>query len=179
MIIAGIDYSYTSPAICVFDTNTELHFNNLKLFNCNGENKGHGVYGNITIDKIMVYKSQEERFRHLADWAFDILSSNKVEKVMLEGYSMGSKAGLIFQIAENCSLLKQKLDLVNIDFICPSPSQVKKHFTGKGNATKDMMIDCFAAKYQIDLFSILNLKRKKTNKPIDDLVEDIFSFLFS
>lgn len=177
MIVAGIDYSYTSPAICIYDTESPLTFKNLLLFNTNDIKKTHGVYGNIIIAPIQEYANQETRFRNLSIWAINILSHYKVDKVILEGYSLGSKGGLVFQIAENTSLLKQALDLHNIPFVTPSPSTVKKAFSGKGNADKGLMIETFKSKFDIDLYTHLKMTPKKNNKPIDDLVDAVANML--
>lgn len=177
MIVAGIDYSYTSPAICIYDTSKPLTFSSLLLFNTNALKKTHGCYGNIIITPIKDYNSQEVRFRNLSLWAINILIHYKVELVVLEGYSLGSKGGLVFQIAENTSLLKQSLDLNNIPFITPSPSTVKKAFTGKGNADKVLMIETFKTRFNTDLFEVLKMTPKKSNKPVDDLVDAIANML--
>lgn len=170
MIIAGIDYSYTSPAICIYDTFEEFKFENLKFYNINGTKSRAGTYGNIIISAFQEYETQEERFRNICDWASDILVKHDVEEVCIEGYALGSSSGLVFQIAENASLLKQFMDLNGIKFTTPPPSQVKKNHTGKGNAKKDAMVETFHAKNPgIVMHDILNIKAMA--KPIDDLVD--------
>lgn len=42
------------------------------------------------------YKTQEERFRNISEWAIDVLKSNNVDEVVLEGYALGSTARVDF-----------------------------------------------------------------------------------
>lgn len=171
MIIAGIDYSYTSPAICVYDTKKEFKFENLKFYNLSGTKSRAGQYGNIGIDLFKDYTSTEQRFRNICDWASTILRINKVQEACIEGYALGSSSGLVFQIAENASLLKQYMDLSAIAFTTPAPSQVKKNFTGKGNSKKDVMVDTFHNLMGVKLHEILGVKEMA--KPIDDIADSL------
>jgi Holliday junction resolvasome RuvABC endonuclease subunit len=168
-VIAGIDYSFCSPAISIWDTNTEFTFQNVNLFNCNSINKKlAGKYGNnIVIDRFIDYSSEEERYRNVCKWASNILITYKVEEVALEGYSFGASAGLVFNIAENGSLIKQFMNLNNIPFTVPSPSQVKKSFTGKGSAKKPDMIDEFDRLMGVRIHEIIGVK--EYSKPLCDL----------
>lgn len=173
MIIAGIDYSMNSPAICVYDTTKEFKFENLKLYNTGTLKTCTGTFDNVEITLIPPYLSQEERFRVSAEWASNILKINEVESATIEGYSMGASAGLVFQIAENTSLIKQAMNLMGIDFETPSPTSVKKNFCGKGNMKKDGMVDFFYEKFAgVELHNIIK-RPTKMSKPCDDLVDAV------
>lgn len=177
MIICGIDFSYTSPAICVYDTDTPLVFDSLKFYNMYKVKKLQGVYANVRVDPYPDFTCPEERFQNIRDWALDIVISNNVEEAVIEGYALGSRAGLIFQIAENTSLLKNALYNNNIPFITPAPTAVKKVFVGKGNASKEDVVDAFIRRTGVDLSKHLGLSDKdKYKKPIDDLC-DSFALL--
>lgn len=169
MVIVGIDYSMCSPAICVYDTETELKFENLHFFNINDKKKLKGSYGNIRIETFPVYNTQEERFRNICNWAGKVLVDMKVESAAIEGYSFGASAGLVFNIAENGSLIKQFMSLNSIPFTTPPPSQVKKSFTGKGNSKKDAMVLKFEEILNVKINEILGIKPMA--KPIDDIVD--------
>jgi Holliday junction resolvasome RuvABC endonuclease subunit len=173
MILAGIDYSYTSPAICVYDTKDKFEFQNLKFFNFYADarkTKLNGQFGNVLIQNHPDYSTQEERFRNICQWAAKKLGDAGVEEVCIEGYAMGASSGLVFNIAENTSLLKQHLDTYSIPFSTPTPSQVKKNFTGKGNAKKDAMVAEFYKRFPDGhLHTILGIKEMA--KPIDDIVD--------
>lgn len=170
-ILAGIDYSYTSPAICVYNTEDEFKFENLKLYNIQGTKSRVGVYGNIEIKLFSDWDSNEERFRHICGWAENILEHHGVQEACIEGYALGSSSGLVFQIAENASLLKQYMNLNGIPFTTPAPSQVKKLYTGKGNAKKDLVVETFYKTMDVKIHEILGIKEMA--KPIDDLCDSV------
>lgn len=171
-IIAGIDYSMSSPAIAVWDDTKPLTFDNIKLFNRYDVKKYQGVHGNIRIDPLnKAYKSNEERYRQGAEWAIAILKAEGVERVTLEGYAMGSSSGLVFNIAENTAHLKWLMHKAGIPFTTPSPSTVKKQFHGKGNANKPQMSDAFKAKFGVDISEILGCKYAEA--PANDMVDAV------
>lgn len=170
MIIAGIDYSMTSPAICIYNTDLPLTFDNLKLYALSSGAKKHiGRVGNIDIEAQQEFDSPEIRYRNIANWAVDKLISNGVQEVCLEGYSMGSSAGLVFNIAENTSVLKQKLYDSGIKFTTPAPTAVKKGFQGKGNAKKPEMCDEFFRRFGVRMHTLINCPEAKS--PENDLVD--------
>jgi len=175
MIFAGIDYSYTSPGICIYDDVLDPTFDNLLFFNLmedanRNSIKKAGVYGNIRIDLRKKWTCAEERYFYNAEWTCKILADHKVEQVAIEGYAMGARAGLVFNIAENTSLVKQYMFHNGIAFETPAPTSVKKSFTGKGNAKKEQMVDRFHEIFpHIQLDKVLGTKEYA--KPIDDLVD--------
>lgn len=170
MIIAGIDYSMSCPAICVYDTNLPLIFENLHLFAMSsGPKKYLGVRGNIIIVPHRPHTSPEQRYREIATWAIDILQQHSVEEVCLEGYAMGASSGLVFNIAENTSVLKQMLYDQGIKYESPAPSAVKKQFTGKGNAKKPEMCEEFTKRFGVKIHEIIGCKAGDT--PENDLVD--------
>lgn len=140
MIIAGIDFSMSCPSICVYDTSKELTFKNCKFFYLIGQKSKVGSFQNMHGFEHSEYTCLEERFNNISDWAMSVLNAAKVKRACLEGYSYGSK-GTIFNIAENTGVLKHKMWKAGIDFIIPAPTTIKKHFSGKGNANKQMMYD--------------------------------------
>jgi Holliday junction resolvasome RuvABC endonuclease subunit len=83
---------------------------------------------------------------------------------------MGSSAGRVFNIAENIGLLKHKMWKAGITFITPAPTQVKKHFTGKGNARKELMYQTLTEQ-QPDVKLTDLLKCKEGDSPISDIVD--------
>lgn len=169
-VIAGIDYSMTCPAICIYDTDQPLIFDNLKLFALSSGAKKHiGVKGNISIEPQQEFDSPEIRYRNIANWAVSILIAHRVKEVCLEGYSMGSSAGLVFNIAENTSVLKQKLYDAGIKFTTPAPTAVKKQFFGKGNAKKPEMCDEFVRRFGVKMHQIIDCPEAKS--PENDLVD--------
>ncbi|MNF97747.1 hypothetical protein D3C84_805860 [compost metagenome] len=78
--------------------------------------------------------------RELLDYGRHIASLvPKGSKVCIEDFSYGSKGkGVSTQYAVGFSIRFALLDN-GIEFIKPTPSQLKKYATGKGNTTKDNM----------------------------------------
>lgn len=173
MIFAAIDYSYTSPAITVYDDSNDLTFDNVKCYNLNNVKKTEGEYldGKITIDILpKKFKHDFEKFNIVHDWVMDIIKRNNVECVFIEGYSLGSSSGLVFQIAENTALLKNSLFRDGIQFTTFPPTTIKKSYSGHGNAKKERMVLNFIKETGIDLSVVLG-RVNQFSKPIDDIVD--------
>lgn len=167
--LVGLDWSMTCPAICIYDKKKPFKFENCQFFFMSGNKKFENDFGNIHGFKMPLYDGNQERFDIISEWAMKIINRFPVESVCLEGYSMGSK-GKVFDIAENIGLLKHKLWKANLPFIIPAPTQVKKTFSGKGNANKAVM---YAALLEMgletDLEKVLNCKPE--DSPISDIVD--------
>jgi len=175
LIVAGIDYSMRSPAVCVYDTTQDFVFDNLKFLAIPCSKKIDGVYRNIEIiQNLGSTKHSMGRFEHLARTFLSYLKSNNVKQVRLEDYSYGSK-GRVFHIAENCGLLKYFLYREGIEVELVSPASNKKFATGKGNAKKEQMIEQFEKETGIDLWEFFSIKKLKSiPSPIDDIVDSYF-----
>lgn len=176
MIFCGIDLSYTSPGVCVYDTALPAVFENLKFFGLKEDSTKKakdytGQFGNVNMYLQPKWSCAEERYYINSRWLHNILVTHDVQAVALEGYALGARAGLTFNIAENTSLVKQSMFHLGIPFETPSPGTVKKNFTGKGNAKKEQMIDRFYELFpHADLCKQLGVK-DKYSKPIDDIVD--------
>ncbi len=167
----GIDYSLTSPAICIND-------GTLKFYYLTTKKKWVGKQS----ENIIGYEHKEwtdpiERFKNISDFVIDILFTNPLfepttPKIFIEGYSFGSKGQGLFQIAENCGILKFRLQEKNYDYSIIVPSVVKKGATGKGNADKDMMYEAFLKDTKIDLKKILDTD--KVGNPLSDIVDSYY-----
>jgi len=167
--IIGIDYSLTSPAVCVnIDGDAGLMF-----YYLTNKKKWTGTMS----EEIVGYEHKEwkdpiQRFKYISDFALDIISPLLNPKIYIEGYSFGSKGQGLFQIAENCGILKYRLQEQNLPYETVVPSVVKKGATGKGNADKDMMYNAFVAETNIDLKSIF--ETEKVGNPISDIADSYF-----
>lgn len=176
-VIAGIDYSITSPALWTGNTGYALTSSSKRQGNYNlnpyDPNPNNLNPYSIHIDAYPKYKTDTDRHRYLADWALDILTTNQVTHVILEGYSYGSKGRSVFQIGEATGCLKQALRNAHINCEIVTPTQVKKHATGSGGADKRRMIGAFADATGIDLFDVLgvNPSAKTIGAPVTDLVD--------
>jgi len=134
-------------------------------------------YIGMMSEEIVGYEHKEwkdpiERFKYISDFALDIISPLINPLVYIEGYSFGSKGQGIFQIAENCGILKYRLQEEQIPYDTVVPSVVKKGATGKGNADKEMMYNAFVAETNIDVKSIL--ETDKVGNPVSDIADSYF-----
>ena len=173
MIIAGIDYSMTSPSICVYASKKKdsFSFSKCKIYFLTDTKKYSGTFKNIVGKSFDQYDEETGRFKSISDWALDVLSY--VEQVGLEGYSYNSTAK-VFHIAENTGILKYKLFNSGTPLEIYSPSSIKKFATEKGNADKDLMYECFVKDTKVDLNKLLDCKQKKIGNPISDIVDSYF-----
>jgi len=134
-------------------------------------------YIGMMSEEIIGYEHKEwkdpiERFKYISDFALDIIGPLINPLVYIEGYSYGSKGQGIFQIAENCGILKYRLQEEQIPYGTVVPSVVKKGATGKGNADKEMMYNAFVAETNIDVKSIL--ETDKVGNPVSDIADSYF-----
>ena len=169
MKIIGIDYSYTSPAICILGENfldSEFHFLTKKKSIAKSFENCHGTL-------LMPFQNDTIKFDYISDWCLEIidyvLKNDKDVYVCVEGYSMGSRQGLVFNIAENGGVLKNKLLHKSFIPLIAPPKTVKKYFTGNGNANKDLMIDTLEKQENIKMLDIFPFN--KIAKPLDDIVD--------
>ena len=172
--IVGIDYSLNSPAICIAGDNFD--FDKCSFHFLTSKKKNIGQFGkNIFGYEYKEYNTPIERFTNISNWALDIIHKHKSDtaKVFIEGYSFGSKGQAVFQIAENCGILKYKLQMsptMLYDTIVPSV--VKKYASGKGNADKQLMYDSFKEHTKKDLMKMFDMH--KLNNPVTDIVDSYY-----
>ena len=179
--IAGIDYSLTSPAICVYKEEEDggyFDFDRCMLYYLSNNKRqqqlasGCGV-SNIIAEPYPEWKTEEERHEKLASWAFRIVQG--CEEVYLEGYAYGVTSNRA-PIYENTAILKHKMWKNKVSFKMYPPTVIKKFATGKGNANKEQMYDAFVGEVltPTDLKERLTPKAKKVINPISDIVDSYF-----
>ena len=201
MIKIGIDFSLTSPAICVYKNNEYLF---ISFFNDGGKNwkmsksKSYKYHNELSdIIEIIPYtrKIDDSNYRNeqktkMADALMIVnLIIDKLKTIIdddviigLEGFSYGSISSSTLDLAMYNSFLRMKLieffgsDVLNI----VSPTEGKKMLFGKGNAKKEDMIQAFIDNKLGDNVLVENVFWKyckengvdfKQPKPIDDLVD--------
>ena len=201
MIKVGIDFSLTSPAICVYK-NGEYLF--ISFFNDGGKDwrksksKSYRYHNELCdIIDIIPYtrKIDDSNYRNeqkskMSDALMIVnLIIDKLKLIIdddviigLEGFSYGSISSSTLDLAMYNSFLRMKLieifgsDVLNII----SPTEGKKMLFGKGNAKKEDMIQSFMDNRLEDDVLINNAFWKyckengvdfKQPKPIDDLVD--------
>ena len=172
--IVGIDYSLNSPAICIADDN--FKFDKCSFHFLTSKKKHLGKIGkNIFGYEHKEYNNPIIRFSNISMWALDIIHKYKKDtaQVFVEGYSFGSKGQAVFQIAENCGILKYRLQMSpSILYDTIVPSVVKKYASGKGNADKQLMYDSFLNHTGADLLKTFDMG--KLNNPVTDIVDSYY-----
>ena len=170
--LVGIDYSLTSPAICVTDN---FKFEYSHFYFLTNKKKHMGKFGNIIGYEHQPWTDPIQRFTQISDWVLKVLKLNHSKDnidtlaIAIENYSYGSKGQALFQIAENCGILKYRLAEQKYNYSVIVPSVVKKLATGKGNADKEMMYEQFCKDTKTDLMKTFDMQT--LSNPITDIVD--------
>ncbi len=176
--IIGIDYSLTSPAVCITD---DCKFNNSHFYYLTNRKKYVGkMMKNIEGFEHEEYTDNIKRFKNISNFVFHVLGRHispkigfrSINKIFIEGYSFGSKGQGLFQIAENCGILKYRLMDSHIPYETIVPSVVKKGATGKGNADKEKMYDQFYVDTGVNLMEVF--EQNTLSNPVTDIVDSYY-----
>lgn len=167
MKLAGIDYSMTSPSICVFDGNT-WDVKHCKLHYMVKSDKKLYSKGILVGSLYPTYENDQDRYQKLGDWSMKAIGD--VDTLAIEGYAFGA-VGRVFQIAENTGVLKQRMWQARKNYTAFAPSEIKKFATGKGNADKQKMFDAFYEETKIDMFDLLSISNRKNWNPVSDIID--------
>jgi len=173
--VAGIDYSLTSPAVCVGElVDEKLKFENCK-FHFIKRTKYHESFGSFKGYDYPKYSNEIERYQKLANWTIECIRwfSGRVEHVYLEDYAFAA-TGRVFNIGENTGILKEYLNRNGFRFTTIPPTVIKKIATGKGNANKELMYETFLEETNIDLQNRLSPKSIKISNPVSDIVDSYY-----
>ena len=174
MRVYGIDYSMTSPAICLFDgeewharflTQTEKHQKHYTF------QTPLGVI-EVTGDPYKDYTCQEQRFDNISEWVMACIDDPEA-KIVIEDYAMGAK-GKVFHIAENCGLLKHKIWEEGFKYSTLAPTALKKFATGKGNSDKNAMHEQFIKDTGVNLMREMTPNAKDCGNPVSDVVDAFY-----
>ena len=186
----GIDYSLSSPGICVNTSEEEFRYEDCKFYYLTNTKKYEGTFkekiafGTSAVEYIGTphrpYNSEPERYNNIANWAINIIKLygdattglNRIKPtIQIEDYSFGS-TGRVFHIAENLGLLKYKLKIeCGWDYTLIAPSVIKKFATDKGNANKELMLGAFQEDTGVNLEVLFDTKSKS---PISDVADAYF-----
>ena len=184
----GIDYSLSSPGVCINICEEEFRYEDCKFYYLTNTKKYQGTFkekmafGTSAVEYIGTphrpYSSEPERYNNIANWAIDIIKSQKKDSwslelptIQIEYYSFGS-TGRVFHIAENLGLLKYKLKIeCGWDYTLLAPSVIKKFATDKGNANKELMLGAFQEDTGVNLGVLLDSSVKS---PITDIADAYF-----
>lgn len=177
-ISVGIDYSLTSPCMCLME---EPSFEGSSFYFLTSEKRNTGMLlPNVRGDLHSDYIVDQERHDHISNHFMKLLEELAEDcsfHITLEDYSFGSK-GRVFNLAENCGLLKHKLWQSKYIFNTIAPTVLKKFATGKGNANKDAMYASFLAAGNPDINKIISPKKASIGNPVSDIVDAYYLALY-
>jgi len=165
--IAGVDYSLTSPAVCVHSGDTWSYDNcSFHFFRKKNIVSKYPFVGY----EYPEWNCDQQRYENLSTWVLDIIFVNGVTKAVIEGYAFGA-VGRVFNIAENGGYLKQRLWLCGIEQDTVPPTVIKKFATDKGNASKELMYEAFVEETGVNVFASLDTPDSKNWNPVSDIVD--------
>ena len=178
MKIAGIDYSLTSPAICIWkdkDDNRQFNFNMCTIHYLETTQRlkratEHEIL-NLCPEVYPEWDTEEQRHDLLSEWAMKCIRGCYV---FIEGYAFATSGkSHVRSVAENSGLLKHKMYKSNQPFQSIPPTVIKKFATDKGNANKEVMYDFFINETDTpsDLKTILRPKSTNLTSPTTDIVD--------
>lgn len=179
MIVAGIDYSMTSPAICIHQ-GSEWSIKNCQFFFRTDKKKVVAastvqLQGELMAD----FSCNEERYFNNAEWARQKLEMYKPSILCLEGYAMGA-TGMQFHIGESTGQLKHVMWKAGISFETPPPTVVKKFATGRGNAKKDVLEAAFLAETGLDIRAeFKGAQTPASFNPSSDIIDSYYMAKFA
>jgi len=172
MIVAGIDYSLSSPAICVHEGDT-WDYKNCHFYYLVKREKLLEAEMPFIPGLYPEYNNDLERYESLSIWSLNILKKHNVNKVFIEGYAFGA-VGRVFQIAENAGLLKYMIWKSDMDIDVFAPTMIKKFATGKGNANKEKMYDAFFSENGVDIRAKCGIMNNNSWNPVSDIVDSYY-----
>lgn len=175
----GFDWSLNSPGICSL---LEIEGGESELtFGYYHKEKISGFSDNmIWLGDPSRYKNGNQfvRYEFLRDSALRFVKTRGANSwhhvnVSIEGYSYGSK-GFTFEIGENSGFL---ISGIRSGFkgcvpIKIPPSAVKKEGTGRGNASKEEMVQAFMIETGIDLIGSSGFQTLKS--PLSDIADSYY-----
>jgi Holliday junction resolvasome RuvABC endonuclease subunit len=169
MRIVGIDYSLSSPCVCICDPD-DFSFSKCKFYFLTDAKKFNVDVDNLQGELHEHYFVEEERFHNITKWVLDKLKEGDI--IYMEGYSMGS-TGRVFNIAENAGLLKHYLWKRKHTYNIVPPTVIKKFATGKGNANKQALQEYFEAETGYYIKKKLSMTDKQSN-PSSDIIDSYY-----
>ena len=192
MVVIGLDWSITSPAWTIIDSdgryvhhyfvqrnhkNSKKDESNLKVVD-DVESKMESFHPYYYPE----FDCSMNRFYLLSEALVDSVITYDMYnmKVVFEGYSFGA-TGKVLDIAECTGIAKQALyrEYGLIPTVVPS-AQWKKHFGLKGNSDKKPIVDLYIERTGNDLYSIFNKKPDiKSLGVMSDIADSYFIAMYA
>lgn len=182
-MIIGIDYSITSPAVCLYNPRIEAYIICYRDKNVipNQDSNANLMIGENNVTLLGMKEESKARgpgrYMELAAWTADCCSITDAETpdqtpelIVFEGISYGSP-GQVSQLSQNMGAAKAILWNYGYQTIIDvAPTSVKKFATGHGFAQKIDMVRKFEEETGID-FSVLFPGKDIEKSPINDIVD--------
>ena len=172
--IVGIDYSTTSPAICVQVNDPYVEsFQTYDIYYLTNKKKLVDEYWNapfLFFGTEIPKLNGIEKYRWISNWAIDVITRYEVTEVYIEDYAFAA-TGRVFNIGENTGILKYRLDRMDVPVVSVAPTQIKKYATGKGNANKELMRSNFEEQTGVFLQDIME---HTGENPISDIIDSYY-----
>jgi len=169
-MIVALDYSLSCPALCIASS---PEWKDAKCWYLTDTQKYEDVFfkGQIKGSLHREWKTPEQRYHNISEYFIKIVSQVAPNvATVIEDYSMGS-TGRVFNIAENCGIIKHKLFLRDHKLTLVPPTVLKKFATGSGAADKIKMYEAFKTLTGVDLSPDLG---KPGNSPMSDIIDAYF-----
>lgn len=173
MILIGVDYSITSPAITVFNQDSgELRFICFRQ-----KKKDVSLDSRVNMLEMPVYGCEQERHHLLSTKLFEAAVGcfGAIGGAYMENYAYAG-SGQVFNIAEATGCFKQLLFRNGIPLDVFQPTSVKKVATGKGNAKKHEMLAQFTKDVAdpYPWFGRVYAGEEKIISPVSDIVDSYY-----
>jgi len=171
--VVGIDYSTSSPAICInVGKEIDIHFLTTVRKNMGQYQNGRFQFAGSHLPK---FSLKIQHYDFIAKWAMGVIDLYDIDHIFIEDYAFAA-TGKVFHIGENTGLLKYRLYKRDYAFQMVAPTMVKKFATTKGNGNKDQMLAQFNMENNIDLRKVIGTK---TENPISDIVDSYYIWQYA
>ena len=156
----------TSPAFCIYDGS---NFNiNYLVARDRDVVLGRETSKTLNPKIYPKYNTETDRYSRLASWVIDELTwCHRPKNIVIENYAYAA-TGRVFNIGENTGILKYRLMKKEIPYHVVAPTTVKSTTVGKGNASKEDIIENFNRTFDTDIHEVLDTK---TLNPVSDIAD--------
>jgi crossover junction endodeoxyribonuclease RuvC len=95
---------------------------------------------------IQVKSKEAQRLFEIRQAVLQVISTNNIEAVIIEGYAFGARNSQSHKIGELGGVIRLALYEINVPYVDVPPTSRAKFATGKGNAAKTEVISAISAR---------------------------------
>lgn len=170
--LIGIDFSLTSPAVCIEKDNEHFFYAIQRK-----ENKlvrKLNMLNNVTVEicpkeGMTDFEYNDKMTDMLMRWINSNIGTNPI--FAMEDWIYSIRGNSLIDIVYATSIFRYKLIKKYGEINFYSPTHIKKHATGKGNAKKEDMLFAFNRIHYKTPFGEWCHKMSKTEKPTEDMID--------